>query len=207
MTNLQPTVVIIKDALGFLSLGEQKKKIQAHEPKYCCSEMQILTLARESDWEMDDVLDFLESTKAKKLLIWNLVALSPIIFDAEDLLTLLAMLEKKSVELVIVEKDFLLSSRAGVSFAEIKNLWNGFKLGRKRENALASFAKAESKGTPVRRKRKSDPSEVLALKQQGKSAQEIAAAVRVSVSSVHKILRNAKLIGGKKSEMPQKDLR
>lgn len=175
---------ITKTSLGFASITTQQERIQQFTGRLGC-ELKLHSFYPGDGCSLADFEDDLEVIRPAWILAWNLNTFSPIIFDADDLLQFLAILERLEIELVLVENATSVSK----SFVELQLLWTTFKIARKKENLEASREKARRRGVPLGRKPKGDTQKILALKAMGHSIRGIASLTNVSTTAVTRVLR------------------
>ncbi len=191
-------VAVTKVSLGFLHQDFQTSRIEEYAANRVGRVVGSINLSNEVSYDTHDLIDYLVSNQASKLVVWSLTVLSPLIFTAEDFLDLLAELERRGIDLVILDEEITFSAKGGTSIHRLRDLWDSFKRARKRENALASRAKAKERGHLVQRKRRANPTEIILLRSRGKTIKEISIHANVSESAVYRALQRVEQ-GAKKT--------
>jgi len=187
-----------KSVLGITrsSLGLRDEKLQREEITGRCvsrdlQQLRFIDLAGENIESIRDLANALQEMSVRKLIVGSMNVLSPLLVDAQDLLAFLGLLERGSVELLVLDPPLIIGRHDRVSFSALESMWALIKLSRRRENANASRAKAALRGVKPGQKRKADPSEVRELRERGYTIQRIADEKGVSTTSVQRALKEA----------------
>jgi DNA invertase Pin-like site-specific DNA recombinase len=182
---------VTRTALGFVDEAVQCREIMARCSSRDRQQLRFFDLSLAVTTGLDEFMAILRAENARKIIMLSLNVLSPMIFDLEDLLNLLAALERLSVEMVVIEPPLIYSEFDRITFGELGAAWALMKLNRKRENANASRAKAELRGVIPGQKRKCDPQEIMELREKGYTIQEIADLKQISTTSIQRALKVA----------------
>lgn len=189
---LSKTVLgVTRTSLGLLDEKRQRAEIFDRCSARDRLQLRFIDMADEGIESLSELSAVLQSMNTRKLVLWSVSVLAPLLVDAEDLLAFLGLLERRSVELYVLDSGLAIGQHDKVSLSALESLWALMKLNRRRENANASRAKAALRGAKPGQKRKVDPSEVSELRREGLTIQEIADQKGVSTTSVRRALQEA----------------
>jgi DNA invertase Pin-like site-specific DNA recombinase len=133
--------------------------------------------------ELERLLDFLQ--EGDVLMVTRIDRLARSIADLQDIVRLL---KSKKVSLKATEQPIDTSTAAGKAFLDMLGVFAEFETNLRRERQLEGIAKAKSEGVYKGRQPTIDAAKIIALRNEGKGATEIARLLRIGRASVYRIL-------------------